>query len=340
MAIVTLLRAAGLAGMALLATLDAPAPAMAEVVQAGRPVLRRDITVSADVITLGDLVENAGPAAGTPAFRAPALGKAGTIQAARVVEAARAAGLSLDSGTVSQVVVSRASRRVPRAEIESAIARALVDRYALDRPDVSIALDAGEQAIHVEPEATGALRVAELAYDPRSRRVDAVIALQGSRTLTLKPLRVLGQTVDMVSVPILQHPIQRGDSVTAADVVVERRPRADYPTAGFVDPANLVGRIARTAMAAGAALREADVVKQEIVEKNAVVTVLYETPGVALQMRGKALEGGGMGDTVLVMNPQSKRTLQGVVAGAGVVKVNLPMPGRLAEGGAAPQAVQ
>ncbi|WP_406854088.1 flagellar basal body P-ring formation chaperone FlgA [Alsobacter sp. KACC 23698] len=333
MAIVTLMRAAGLAGLALLAALEAAVPAGAQ--SAPKPALRGDVVVMRDVVTLGDLVERAGAAAASPVFRAPPLGKAGTIQAIRVIEAARSAGLSVDPGTVSQIVVSRASRRAPKAEIEAVVSQALTDRYGLDRPDVALALEAGEQAVHLEPDALGPLKVSELVYDPRSRRVEAVLTVAGSASLTLKPLRVLGQTVDMVSVPVLQKTVQRGDSVTAADVTVERRPRADYPTAGFVDPSMLVGRIARNAMQAGSAVRETDVVKQEIVEKNATVTVLYETPGIALAMRGKALEAGGVGDTVLVMNPQSKRTLSATAISPGVVKVIMAVPGRLAENGAA-----
>lgn len=345
MATMTLLRAAGLAGLAFAAALDAPAPAFAQAgatqaatAQAAtmRPALRRDVTVSGEVITLGDLIENVGPVGVTAAFRAPALGRAGTIQASRIVEAARAAGVVVDAGALAQVVVSRASRRVGKSEIESAIALALTERYGLDRPDVTVGLEGGEQALHIEPEATGALRIAELAFDPRSRRVDALITASGSRSLTLKPLRVIGQTVEMVSVPILQRPVVRGEAVTAADVVVERRPRADYPTGGFVDPAALVGRIAKAPIGAGAALRDADVIKQEIVDKNGFVTVLYETPGVQLAMRGKAMEAGGMGDSILVQNPQSKRTLQAVVTGAGVVKVIMAVPGRMADAGSAP----
>jgi flagellar basal body P-ring formation protein FlgA len=333
MAIVTLMRSAALGGIALLATLQAAVPAGAQ--SAPKAALRRDVVVMRDVVTLGDLVERAGAASDVPVFRAPALGKAGTIQAIRVIEAARNAGVSIDPGTVSQIVVSRASRRAAKTEIEAVVSQALTDRYGLDHPDVALSLEAGEQVIHLEPDAAGPLKVSELVYDPRSRRVEAVLTVAGSASLTLKPLRLQGQTVDMVSVPVLQKAVQRGDAVAAADVVVERRPRADYPAGGFVDPSMLIGRIARTAMQAGSAVREADVVKQEIVEKNATVTVLYDTPGLSLAMRGKAMEGGGVGDSVLVMNPQSKRTLSATVVSPGVVKVIMAVPGRMAENGGA-----
>ena len=62
--------------------------------QQPRAVLRTDVTVARETINLGDLVEGAGAAADTPVFRAPALGRNGTIQVSRVMDAARLAGLT------------------------------------------------------------------------------------------------------------------------------------------------------------------------------------------------------------------------------------------------------
>jgi flagella basal body P-ring formation protein FlgA len=44
-------------------------------------------------------------------------------------------------------------------------------------------------------------------------------------------------------------------------------------------------------------------------------------PGLSLTVRGKATEGGAQGDTITVLNEQSKRMLQGIVIGPGRVAV-------------------
>jgi flagella basal body P-ring formation protein FlgA len=306
----------------------ASAPAFA---QAGRPALLADVTVSRDVVTLGDVVANAGQAGETPVFRAPALGRAGTIQAARIVEAARSAGLQIDAGATSQVVVSRASRRLTRTDIEAAVRKALASRYALDNADVTLGLEGNESVIHIEPEATDEPKVTDLAYDARSRRVEAVVTVPGSRSLTLKPLRTAGLVVETIEVPTLTRALNRGEPLRAGDVKVERRPRAEFQALGFADPAQLSGKVARNTLAAGAVLRDADLLRQDLVEKNGVVTVTYQIPGIELTMRGKALESGAMGDVVQVQNTQSKRTLQATVTGPGTVSVITAQPGRLAD---------
>ena len=44
-------------------------------------------------------------------------------------------------------------------------------------------------------------------------------------------------------------------------------------------------------------------------------------PGILLTTRGKALESGGDGDTISVMNVETKRTIQGVVSGLNRVTI-------------------
>ena len=69
-----------------------------------------------------------------------------------------------------------------------------------------------------------------------------------------------------------------------------------------------------------------------------MVTLHYEVPGVVITMRGKALESGSEGDTVSVLNEQSKRTLQGTVTSAGHVTMMARTPTVVAQAEAAAAA--
>jgi flagellar basal body P-ring formation protein FlgA len=328
-------------GLGFCATAAFVLPALAQQPTASRtlvrPVMKSDVVVARDIITLGDVLDHAGSAADTAVFRAPALGRSGTIQATRIAEAALAAGLpAIDTALVSQVVVTRAARKIMKAEMEEAVRKALAGRYGLDQADVNLALEGNETTIFVEPEAAGELRVQDLVLDARNQHLEATIAVAGSRALTLKPLRVAGQVVDTIEVPVLARGVARGEQVRPSDIRLERRPRTEVAQSGFVDMSALTGRIARSTLQAGTLVREADLAKQEVVGKNDMVTVTYETPGLQLAMRGKAMESGGVGDIVLVQNLQSKRTLQGTIVGAGRISVSLPTPGPVASAGPVP----
>jgi O-acetyl-ADP-ribose deacetylase len=75
--------------------------------------------------------------------------------------------------------------------------------------------------------------------------------------------------------------------------------------------------------------------KPEIVTRGEIVTVVYEIPGMVLTLRGRATEAGAQGDSIGVLNIQSKKTLQATVMGPGKVSVSAPAPGPLAAHAAA-----
>ncbi|MCP8937326.1 flagellar basal body P-ring formation chaperone FlgA [Alsobacter sp. SYSU M60028] len=312
-----------------LAAALAPALALAQ----GAPAVRPNVLVQGETVLLGDLVDNAGAAALSPVFRAPAPGRSGTIQIVRVIEAASAAGVGgLDKSVLSQVVVTRAARRVEKDEIAAALAAALA-RQGLDQAEIAVTLENDDPALFVETDATGPVGVPRLAYDPRAQRVEAEVTVGGSRLLTLRPARVSASVVDSVPTPVLGRALSRGDVLREGDIRLERRPRREA-LAGVADAASLVGKVAKVQLSAGAILRDADLARQTVVDKGGAVQVVFETVGLNLSARGKALESGAVGDIVAVQNIQSKRTLQGTVIGPGIVSV-MAAPGRVAAAEAA-----
>jgi flagellar basal body P-ring formation protein FlgA len=63
-----------------------------------------------------------------------------------------------------------------------------------------------------------------------------------------------------------------------------------------------------------------------VVRKSELVTVVYIVPGLQLTAKAQALESGGKGDVVTIMNPRSKRVFEAVVTGPGTVSAVLSAP--------------
>ena len=299
---------------------------------ADRLVLRGDITATRDTVTIGDLVENAPSAiAGTALFRAPALGQSGTIQAKRIQTAVDELGFgTLETGGRLQVTITRATRHIGPAEIEAAIRKRLVSEFGADPTAIGIAFDGNAPELLVSPEITGAIAASDVTLDRRSRRLSANVWIGPSASERRAQMRVTGSAVDLVDVAVAVRPLERGQTLVAADLTIERRPRDLVPTDAVQDGSTLEGRVARRQLGIGALLRPADLVRPELVARGEVVTVIYATPGISLSMRAKANEAGTMGDTIGVVNPQSKKVLQAVIVGPGRVSVNATSPGRLA----------
>src|SRR5882762_5120173 len=99
------------------------------------PRLKELVTVTRDVVLIGDLVDDAGPAAGIAVFRAPDLGETGAVGVPRIVEALRPHHLAgLDTGGLAEVVVTRLSRAITVAEIEQRLLQVFAGHYGFGDP--------------------------------------------------------------------------------------------------------------------------------------------------------------------------------------------------------------
>jgi len=291
------------------------------------PKLKAEATVTGGIVRIGDLVEHAGIVAKVPIFRAPDLGSTGMVSAEAVVEAVRPYALvGLDTGDVSEVVVTRASRTIPAKDIEARVAQALSAQYALGpTKDIAVNFDRELRAVQVEPTTKGEPRVAYLNYDGRSGRFEATLDMPTGAT-TRGTLQLSGRAAATAEVVTLIRPLERGEVIKSTDVLIERRPRAEIGRDLVGKAEQAVGLAARAPMQPGRPLRVADLMKPELVQRNETVTLVYEVPGITLTVRGKAAEGGAEGDVISVLNEQSKRTVQGVVVGPGRVIISTGSP--------------
>jgi len=289
--------------------------------QNGVPALRANVTVDSDIVRIGDLVENAGAVADVPIFRAPDLGTHGAVSTERVVDAIRPHQLiGIDTRGLAEIIVTRASRSITPREISTRIAKALEGQYGLgDAHNIQVEFDRELRALAVEPNATGELEVTALAYNPRTTRFDVTLELPSSTALRRQPTRFTGTAIETIDALTVDHPLERGEVLKASDLVVTRRPKTEGPA--VTDMHAAAGLAARHELRPGLPLHDADLMKPAIIQRNDAVTIVYEAPGLTLTLRGQAQDVGALGDTIGVLNVQSKRVVQGVVAGPGRVTV-------------------
>lgn len=318
---------------ALLAAWPAAAQTLAALAPAEtspRPALRATATVTDDVVRIGDLIDNAGIVANVPIFRSPDPGTTGRVSAAAVIAAVEAHALiGLSANGIRDISVTRPGRQVATGELEAQLAAALAARYGLgSEKDIEIRFDAMPEAIKVDANADSNLNVLQLTYLMRSGRFEAIVEIgdQGRR------LRFTGSATATAEIVTFNRALARGEVVRASDITVERRPRAQVNTDMIADPKQVVGRAVRNSIGAGRPLRANDLTKPQLVQRNEVVTLIYEVPGITLTVRGKAHDSGAEGDVIEVLNVQSKRAVHGVITGPGRVTVSSLTAGTIIAG--------
>ncbi len=296
------------------------------------PTLRASITVTSDVVRVGDLIDNAGSAALIPLYRSPDLGTTGALPVAQVLAVLRAKQvIGVMTGDIKEVQVTRLARTLANKDLETAVASALERRFGLgDAANITVTFDRGIADMRLDASNTGVLQPVATRYDARSGRFDIAFEINSDNNPAPTKLRFTGNAIETVEVAVLTRDIDRVDLLKASDVAMERRPKAEV-TGEAASRDRTLGMQLRRPMRAGTPIRVADIVKPDFVQRDQNVTVIYQVPGIYLTTRGKAIESGAEGDTISVLNLQTKRTLSGVVTGRGQVTVQgasqaAPMP--------------
>ena len=288
--------------------------------QAVEPRLRAAAVVDADVVTLGDVLDGAGAAADNVVARAPEPGQRMIIGVARIHAVARAVGVKWRPlGGLDRVVVVRASRRVTRLEIEESLSRALAEKL----PGTNLRIELANRTLEIHlptDEAATTIEVENLSYSPRNGRFRAVIVAAGDAAPGVRT-EVVGRAFEVVEVPVLRKSAHRGEIIGEDDLVWAELRVDRLPPNVIISPDGLVGRTPRRTMRPGKPIRARDVHVPTMVAKGSGVTMSYRTAAMTLSAPGRALDDGALGDTIRVINSQTKIVVDARVSGNGSVTV-------------------
>jgi len=86
-------------------------------------------------------------------------------------------------------------------------------------------------------------------------------------------------------------------------------------------PAEAVGLETKVAIYAGRPVRAGDIGPAALIERNAIVALEYRAGGLVIRAEGRALARGGVGETIRVMNLESKTTVSGRIGADGLILV-------------------
>lgn len=302
-----------LALLAALAVIARPVYA-ADLAPSAEVKLRGEPAVSGETITLGDIFDGTGDAAATPVAASPLPGHSLLVDASSLATLLSAHHLIwAQAGTVSAVRVERLAREIGDAEITGAVAAALSKQSGRN---LEARLLQGSLTLRAPVTAKDPLAVEILTFDDRSGRFEAIVRAPGG-----DGARLSGIAEEVMDIPVLARPIQRGETIADADLAYVHTRIAYLSRNTVTDAKGLVGFAAKRPLRSGQPIQLSDIEHPVIVAKGALVTIVYEVPGLSLTDQGRALEPGATGDTISVLNPNSHRTLLATVVSSDRVRL-------------------
>lgn len=283
-------------------------PALAE------PRLKPAAYVDAAIIHIGDLFEGAGALAGREVGPAPAPGMTAVYRANHLAAIARAYDLAWQPVNDEQsIAVSRLAASGETADIARLISDALHGQGIDGELKVTLSRQPALTASH------GGFEVRDLRADIKTGRFAAALARSGHDGT----IAINGQYETVLQVPTPTHTIARGDTISAGDVTLTEQHVDGTPGNLLTQLDKIVGKEVQRTLRAGKPINAADVVEPALVTKGNLVTMTLTAPGLVLTGTGRALDDGRRGDPIKVMNVRSKRTIEGIVAGADLVEVQM-----------------
>ncbi|KZL23121.1 flagellar basal body P-ring formation chaperone FlgA [Pseudovibrio sp. WM33] len=283
--------------------------------------LRPTVNVTGPVVTIGDFYTEAGELAQTPIFRSPDLGTTGNVSALIIAQQAQAAGfIQADTNGLTTVSVHRLSIPVDETLISDILRNAFAERASVQPDEIEISYHSPLPVnMQADANSISPLTIGHINWSPRTARFKAILnVVQEGQS---KPISVIGNASQMVSITTLARNLERGTVITAKDIREERKPASRYAGREFLAAADLLGMEVRRNMRSGSTITPRDVSAPILVKRGAKVTVIYKIPGMNITTQGKAKSEGGKNDLIEIVNPISKKTILAEVIGRDIAIV-------------------
>ncbi len=280
--------------------------------------LRTITTLHAATVRLSDLFDDAGANADRVLGPGPGAGGRIVVEAPQLAAIARQFAVDWrPASPADRAVLDRPGKPLRRDDVLGAVKNALITAGAAADCDVELA---GFTPPLVPFESDPKPVVADLDYDASAARFSAILSVTGQGMEPLH-LRVAGRVDDTVEVPVAAVRLVAGGVLRAADVRMARVHTAMLRGEVVHRIGDAIGMQARRQIPAGQPLVLSELARPAMVQKNATVLMLLDSPGIALTAQGQAMETAAIGERIRVLNPVSRAVIEAEVIGPDRVRI-------------------
>src|SRR5882672_4196724 len=209
-----------LIAIALLAASTAVAVAQTRDDIVAAPALRASVTVTSDLVRIGDIIDNPGSAAQIAIYRAPDLGTTGSLQVAQVLNALRSHQvIGVDTRDLREISVTRLARTLEGKDIELQIARTLERKNGIgDAANLNLTFDRDPGDVRLDASNTGGMQATIVRFDSRNGRFDITFEISNDGGTAPTKLRFTGSAIETIEAAVLARNIERNEVLNSSDV--------------------------------------------------------------------------------------------------------------------------
>jgi flagellar basal body P-ring formation protein FlgA len=291
---------------------------------AGAVELRGSTTIEGATIRVGDLFKFdddavAGKIANKVVAPSPAPGKQRILNALQLASVARKHGLDWRPATRrDRTVIQRSGTLIETEEVERAIAQALGDKGM--SKDGQVKLSNSGRRVYGATDRDILFTIERVRLNRRTGTFSATMNVPYGES-DGNQIELTGRVVEIIKLPVLSRRVKTGDLIRIDNIDwIEYEAKRLRDTV-VTDAESLIGKQAVRALMPGRPIQQRSIRSRVLVSKGSLATLTLKTNRMYLTVRVRAMGDGGLGDTIRVLNTRSKKTIEGVVAGAGRIVV-------------------
>lgn len=282
--------------------------------------LRENISVENRIVTLGDLFTDTGEKADIAVLEAPLPGKTKNVSAAELARIAKKHEIDWQRPDyLRRISLIRQSDSIATTDLTSLLLDMAIDAGA--NPDSEIRLLGRNDALLVPVGATLAdIEFESFSVTDRKDRFSTVLQVPSGGDIPIK-VNLSGTIEEVRDIPVFNRSVMPGEVIKQSDITWVRYPAKRLSARAILSSTDLVGMTVRRPARTDKPITTTDVIAPVAVAKGDAVTMMVRTKAMVLTAAGKALENGGIGDTIRVLNPKSRQTVDAKIIRTGQVEI-------------------
>jgi len=124
-------------------------------------------------------------------------------------------------------------------------------------------------------------------------------------------------------VAVSSHPLSRGDEINSVNIQFIEKEISALNSGYFTKNDTLIGRIARRSLPTGHVFTPNSIKSPNLVLRGEEVAIIVKSRGFRIRVMGEALMDGSARQKIKVKNKASKKVLEAIVTGRGIVSVRM-----------------
>lgn len=282
--------------------------------------LKKDLSVDDRVITLGDLFEDIGDKEHIVVLSSPKPGKSKNISGHDLERLAIKHELEWQKPEyLKKVAITRRAHTISSSEILELAYDAAVEAGA--DPDSQIRLFGRNKGVLVPTTASvDDIRFENFSLSSKGDRFSTVLLVPSGGDIPVK-LSLNGVLEEVRDIPVFNSSLMPGEIIRSSDLRWIKYPTKRLNGRVILNSKQLVGMTVRRPARMDKPINTNDIAAPVAVAKGDSVTITVRSRAMTLSAGGQALENGGIGDTIRVINSKSRLTVDAKIVRNGQVEV-------------------